>query len=501
MTRGAPQKAPDAQQLALLVEAVRDYAIFMLDPGGHVRTWNQGAARIKGYTAEEIIGSHFSRFYPPEDVEREHPQHELELALRDGRYEEEGWRVRKDGSRFWANVVITALHDADGTLIGFGKVTRDLTARRLGEEQLRANAAELLEANAELHQFRLLVSSVRDYAIFGLDAGGHIVTWNAGAEHIKGYHEAEAVGRHFSMFYTPEDRERNHPAHELEIAAREGRYEEDGWRVRKDGSRFWAGVLITALRNDYGTLLGFAKVTRDLTEQRAAEDALRDTAAELERFATAAAHELSEPLHTITGLADLAADRYGEALGTEGGEFLRHISDGARRLQARVDGLLEYSRGSRRELNWQTVRVGDTVQNVLDGLRARIDERGAAVVADLDALPSVRADPQMLEVVLQNLVANALKFSEDEPRVEIGAEAAEGEWCLWVADHGIGIPPEQQRAVFGLFERLHTPERYAGTGLGLALARRIVERHGGRMGVDSTPGAGSRFWFTLPAGD
>src|SRR3712207_6705458 len=187
-------------QLRLLIDAVTDYAIFMLDVDGTILTWNAGAERIKGYKPHEIVGQHFSRFYTDEDRARDHPAEELEIATREGRYEEEGWRIRKDGSRFWANVVITALREESGELVGFGQVTRDLTARRLAEEQLRASAGERATANAELRQFHLLVASVRDYAIFMLDAGGHILAWNAGAEAIKGYHEAEVAGGHFSMF-------------------------------------------------------------------------------------------------------------------------------------------------------------------------------------------------------------------------------------------------------------------------------------------------------------
>src|SRR3954468_23563014 len=221
-----------AEQLRLLVDAVSEYAIFLLDRGGHIQTWNTGARRLKGYTPEEIIGRHFSIFYTQEDIARDHPANELEIAAREGRYEEEGWRLRKDGSRFWANVIITALRDEAGALVGYGKVTRDLTARR--------------EAEQQLEQFRFIVAGVRDYAIFSLDPTGHILTWNAGAELIKGYRPDEVIGRHFSLFYTEEDRARDHPAEELEIAAREGRFEEEGWRVRKDGSRFWANVVMTA---------------------------------------------------------------------------------------------------------------------------------------------------------------------------------------------------------------------------------------------------------------
>jgi PAS domain S-box-containing protein len=249
----------------LLVESVIDYAIFMLDVEGHVATWNIGAQKIKGYEASEIIGQHFSKFYPVEDIAAGKPSRELELALQMGRVEDEGWRVRKNGSRFWANVIITALRDENGKLRGFGKVTRDMTARRAAEEELRA---------AE-QRFHYLVDAVIDYAIFMLDPAGNVATWNEGARRLKGYAAEEIIGKHFSTFYLPEDRAAERPATILETVRRYGRYEEEGWRLRKDGSRFWVNVVITALRDDRNVLIGFAKVTRDLTERRKTEENLR----------------------------------------------------------------------------------------------------------------------------------------------------------------------------------------------------------------------------------
>jgi len=258
----------------LLVESVDDYAIFALDPDGFILSWNAGAQRFKGYTADEIIGKHFSIFYPREKIAEGFPDYELREAARVGRFEDEGWRIRKDGTRFWANVVITALRDPSGRLVGYAKVTRDLTERRLAEEALRESE----------ERFRLIVQNVKDYAIFMLDPTGHVTTWNEGAQRIKGYTADEIIGKHFSIFYPPEVAASGHPEHELEIAKATGVYEEEGWRVRKDGSQFWANVLITALRRDDGSLAGFAKVTRDLTERRAAEqralDAARQIAAE-----------------------------------------------------------------------------------------------------------------------------------------------------------------------------------------------------------------------------
>jgi PAS domain S-box-containing protein len=317
-----------ADQLRLLIESQPDYAIFLLDPAGHVLTWNGGARRLKGYTADEIIGRHFSTFYPPDDVENGLPGRILESARSNGRHEAEGWRVRKDGSRFWADVVVTALRDEQGGLIGFGKVTRDLTSRQLASEQHRAAAAELRIANADLEQFRLLVASVRDYAIFVLDPGGRIRTWNKGAENIKGYSADEAIGRHFELFYTDEARARKHPDYELEVATREGRFEEEGWRVRKDGSQFWANVVITALRDADGVLVGFAKVTRDLTERRRAQQQLeaserraREEAAS-QRRRSAALEQVSRAIvaqldlgEILTTATDAATDLTGAAVG------------------------------------------------------------------------------------------------------------------------------------------------------------------------------------------
>jgi PAS domain S-box-containing protein len=261
------------ERFRLLVEGVQDYAIFVMDPEGRISSWNQGAETIKGYKAAEIIGKHFSIFYPDEDLRTGKPAWELEVATRLGRFEDFGWRVRKDGSRFWANVVITALRDASGRLYGFGKVTRDITERRRAEEALRVSE----------ERFRLLVQGVRDYAIFMLDRGGKVSSWNEGAERIKGYRASEIIGKHFSVFYPEVDLRAGKPQRELEEAIEKGRCEDEGWRVRKDGSLFWAHVVITALKDDSGALYGYSKVTQDITEKRKVQEALEKSHAALER--------------------------------------------------------------------------------------------------------------------------------------------------------------------------------------------------------------------------
>jgi PAS domain S-box-containing protein len=256
----------ESEAFKWLVDSVRDYAIFLLAPDGVICSWNPGAERIKGYTASEVIGRHFSIFYTESALSRRWPQHELEVATRDGRFEDEGWRVRKDGGSFWANVIITAVRDPSGELLGFAKVTRDLTERRAHERALEDSERNL----------RLLVEGVQDYAIFQLNPDGIIISWNQGAERIKGYTAAEAIGQHFSIFYPEAARASLWPEEELRWASVRGRFEDEGWRLRKDGERIWANVVITAIRDGEGNLIGFSKVTRDLSERRRQETILRE---------------------------------------------------------------------------------------------------------------------------------------------------------------------------------------------------------------------------------
>jgi PAS domain S-box-containing protein len=307
----------------LLVDQVRDYAMFLLTPDGYVASWNAGAERLKGYAAQEIIGQSFERFYTPEDRAAGRPRRLLARARTEGRVEDEGWRVRKDGTRFWADVVITALRNDSGRLVGFAKVTRDLTERRLADEHLR---------QSEL-RFRTLVDSVKDYAIFLLDTDGTILTWNRGAERLKGYADSEIIGQNFERFYMPEDRAAGRPRRLLGIARAEGRVEDEGWRVRKDGTRFWADVVITALFDESGALMGYAKVTRDLTERRRAEEE-RSTRLAAERaaermrrlqVATAALSAATRSHEAAEVLTDMAVN----ALGASAGVVAFPTPDGA----------------------------------------------------------------------------------------------------------------------------------------------------------------------------
>jgi PAS domain S-box-containing protein len=361
-----------------------------------------------------------------------------------------------------------------------------------------------LQAVRELAEYQRLVLSVRDYAIFMLDSTGHILSWNPGAQALKGYRPEEIIGRHFSTFYTPADRARDHPAHELEIATAEGRYEEEGWRVRKDGTQFWANVTITAVRDEAGALTGFAKVTRDLTERKVAEDALQDAVeqlrrsnAELDRFASVAAHDMMDPLRTISGFAEVLVET--ELSPEQRLEYAQHILDSGLRLSGMLQGLLAYARSGTPPAAGETTVVRDALDQVRDDLAAAIAERRARVTTDVPAEAVVAASEHDLRAVLQNLVSNALKFgAPSAPTVHITARREDASWRIAVADNGEGIPVADQVGIFSAFRRAAGSTGQSGYGLGLAICHRLVERRGGEIGVESTPGQGSRFYFTVP---
>jgi len=272
----------------LLVQSVVDYAIYMLTPDGTVTNWNPGAQRAKGYTPAEIVGKNFALFYSEEDRNNGVPQRGLAIAATNGRFETEGWRYRKDGSAFWAHVVIDAIRDECGELLGFAKITRDCT-----EQQ-----AQLRKQREQEQRFRLLVEGVTDYAIYMLDLNGNVENWNAGAQRAKGYTADEIVGQHFSRFYSEQDRLAHIPEKNLSIAFNTGRFEDEGWRYRSNGSAFWAHVVIDAIYDDYGSLIGFAKITRDVTERREYEQQLL-RARDLAQAQSIKLSELSTFLETV----------------------------------------------------------------------------------------------------------------------------------------------------------------------------------------------------------
>ena len=496
IARGAPGRAD------LLIQSVTDYAIYMLDPQGVVATWNAGAERLKGYRAEEIIGHNFSSFYSEADRAAGLPQRALATALSAGRFEAEGWRIRKDGIRFWANVVIDPIRDEGGVHIGFAKVTRDLTERREAEDALRRSE----------ERFRLLVQNVTDYAIYMLDPQGMVSSWNAGAERFKGYRAEEIIGEHFSRFYMPGDRAAGVPERALRTALAEGRFEAEGWRLRKDGSRFWASVVIDPIHNSAGEHIGFTKITRDLTERRESQLALE--AAQMQFFQSqkletigrltgGVAHDFNNILAAIMGSIDLARRRL--AQGQDVSRFLDNAVQAAERGALLTQRMLAFAR--KQELRLEPVDILACMGDMAELLDRTIGA-GFAIEMRFDpGLPCVRADRLQLELAILNLVVNARDAMADGGRIIVSAGEASPEncpagggfVCLAVIDQGEGMDDDTlARAAEPFFT---TKGIGKGTGLGLSMVQGMVEQCGGRLQMVSAPGRGSRVEILLPVAE
>jgi PAS domain S-box-containing protein len=515
------------EHFRLLVENVREDALFLLDVNGRVMSWNPGAQRIFGYAAEDIIGSHHSCFYSEEDLAFGKPERMLASARSEGSSRVEGWAFRSDRRRFWAVCAITALQGQDGKERGFAQITRDDTVRHETAEELR-QSEEL---------FRLLVGGLKEHGVYMLDCQGMVTSWNEGAQRIKQYRSDEIIGRSFENFFTKEDRDAGHPRQELELAAARGMAEGEGWRVRKDGSRFWASVVVTALRADDGSLRGFAKVTREETVRHDAGIALqqaleRATAAEtqlqvhnaeletrvqertaqlssqaqdllrvndeLKQFNFIASHDLQEPLRTITSFCGRLSTSLVGVADQEVLADMELVIDAARRMKQLILDLLTYGRAQNHIGVFVEMSLGEVLSEALANLQVSISESAATI--EIEGLPQLVADRRLMTQLLQNLVGNALKYRGDiAPVIRITGRRLEGAWEVAVSDNGIGIAERHQQRVFQLFKRLHTPKRYSGTGLGLALCKLIVERHGGRIWIESGPPVpGTRFLFTIP---
>lgn len=490
VTRDLTERRAAETRYRLLVDSVLDYAIITLDPSGIVRSWNAGAEAIKGYRATDIIGQDFRKFYTQPDIDRDHPTNELRLAIAVGRFEDEGWRVRKDGTKFWANVVITPLRDEQGVLLGFSKVTRDLTERRRNEERLRESE----------ERFRLMVESVKDYAIIMLDPEGKVVSWNAGAERIKGWTAKEIIGSSFERFYPPADVAAGKTAYELKVAAETGTFEDYGWRVRKDGSRFWANVVITALRDATGVLCGYSKVTRDITERKNSEEALRKAFDELESFSYSVSHDLRAPLRSMDGFSDELLELYKDKLDERGKDYLGRIRQSAQRMARLIDGLLNLSRLGRTKLTRDTVDLSELARKI--GAEQQRNEPQRLVKFDVAPGMKVHADASLMRVVLENLIGNAWKYTSKHPtaHIEVGVEYTSGLPVYFVRDDGAGFDMTYEAKLFGAFQRLHPNDRFPGTGIGLATVKRIIHRHGGEVFASGAVEKGAKFCFTVGAG-
>jgi PAS domain S-box-containing protein len=503
--REAPIAVTDEQRFELLVTSVKDYAIYMLDPDGYVASWNAGAQRFKGYLANEIVGHHFSDFYTPEDRAAGVPERALRTAVEEGKFEDEGWRVRKDGTRFWASVVVDPIRNASGELVGFAKITRDISERK--------DALEALRRSEE--QFRLLVQGVTDYAIYMLSPAGEVTSWNAGAARIKGYEHYEIIGQHFSRFYTEEDRANGLPALTLAIAARDGRVEREGWRVRKDGSRFWANVVVDAIRDERGTLVGFAKVTRDITERK-------ETAAALER-ANAALFQ-SQKMEAIGQLTGGVAHDFNNLLAVLSNGLQVLSSQSRTHLDAKMLETMQRAVERGASLTQQLLSFArqqplkaelHDLNAVIRAFEPMLQRAGDASirlqVVLADGQTPALVDAARFEAALLNLVVNARDASPhggnivvDTARVElqentVGTLPAGRYIRVSVADTGTGMPPEVVKRAFEPF--FTTKEPGKGTGLGLSQVYGFIVQSGGEVVIESTEGVGTTVGVYLPAAD
>jgi PAS domain S-box-containing protein len=496
----------DDGRYRLLIEAVTDYAIYMLDPNGIVSSWNPGARRFKGYEADEIIGHHFSRFYSEADQAAGVPARALETARREGKFEAEGWRIRKDGSRFWAYVIIDPIRTPSGEILGYAKVTRDLTERKRAEQELKVSE----------EQFRLLVQGVTDYAIYMLDLEGRVSNWNPGAQRIKGYRPDEIIGSHFSQFYTEEERDAGVPQQALDIAAREGRFEREGWRVRKDGSRLWAHVVIDPIRDETGTILGYAKITRDITERREVQQKLEKTREALVQsqkmeaighLTGGIAHDFNNLLMAVLGSLELMGKRLPDDPRLK--RLLDNAVQGAKRGAVLTKRMLAFAR--RQELNAETVHIPELVRGMTDLLERSLGQSIAIETRFPLVLKPVRADVNQLEMALLNLAVNARDAMPDGGEITLRARDAivaadqhkslkAGRYvCLSVTDRGGGMDEETLNRATEPFFTTKGPGK--GTGLGLPMVYGLAEQSGGAFVLKSRPGEGTRAELWLPAAD
>ncbi|MGH7992103.1 MAG: PAS domain S-box protein [Limisphaerales bacterium] len=625
------------ERFRLVMEGIKDYAIFMLDKEGHVTFWNAGAQWLHGWHADEVKGRAFSMVYTDEDAALGRPQLALKTAAAEGRFAEEGWRVGKGGKKLMANVVITPLRNDKGELRGFTHVTQDITERRQAEENLRKSEAlktfiletaldaiilidrdgkiqewnpaaqrifgynreqavgkspddliipprvwetyhdgltnylmtgagsligrpieltlrradgrefraelsisrnlleepprctalvrditERKQAEATLREseerYRRLVEDVKDYAIYQLDPEGRIVTWNTGAERIEGYSNGEIRGKPFATFFTPGDVRRGLPGQLLKKAEKEGRAASEGWRLRKNGSRFWSQGIITALRDERGKLCGFSKIGHDITRQKEAEEKIRQlneqleqrvadrtsqleaANQELEAFSYSISHDLRAPVLRIGGFADILQSEAAPKLDDQGRKHLQTIIDGARQMSHLIDTLLDFSRMGRVELRHQQVNMAQLIAEARRELERDPVLRDREIEWSIGDLPDARGDPLLLRQVVINLFSNALKYTRTRrpAKIEIGAKGEGGETVYFVHDNGVGFDMKYAGKLFGVFQRLHPEREFEGTGIGLANVQRIIHRHGGRIWAEAAVDKGATFYFALP---
>jgi PAS domain S-box-containing protein len=493
------------QWLRMLIDSAEDYAIFTISPDGRIATWNRGAEKVFGYRRAEILGQSFSLIFVPEDREKGAPEEEIRLAQEQGYSPDERWHLRKDGSRFFVSGAVRPLRDSHGVVHGFLKVAHDVTEQRRKEQALRESE----------ERFRLLWENVKDFAIFTFDLNACVTHWNPGAEKLFGYRPDEILGQSIDALFTMEDQRSGLPRMERESALREGTIRHENWLVRKDGRKLYATEAVQQIKDNQGMVRGFAKIARDITERKKLEDELREardhleglvsertaqlqaTLSELEAFSYSMSHDLRSPLRALRGYSEVLAGQFGEKLGPEGLSLVNRIIEGACRLDQLTQDVLTFGQLRREEIGLEVVdleaMVGRTIQT-----HPEFQPPNAQVTLDASLRRVLGCEP-LLSQVFSNFLQNAIKFvaSGVKPQVRIWTEPRDTVVRIWVEDNGIGIERHQQERIFDMFQRLHRQDAYPGTGVGLAIVRKAAEKMGGKVGVESEVGKGSRFWLEL----
>jgi PAS domain S-box-containing protein len=460
--------------------------------------WNRGAEELYGYTPLDALGKNPAQLLrsvypiPLEEIEWE--------LLATGRWEGDIIHTHSSGSTVTVASRWVLRRDAGGEPVEILEINSDITREKAANEQLRRSE----------QRFRMLVDNVSEYAIFMLDPRGVISSWNAGARRIKGYESSEIIGKHFSVFYPREDVLAGKPQWELEMARSHGAWEDEGWRIRKDGSRFWANVVITALFDDSGVLTGYAKVTRDLTARREEEERLRqhaDRMAELEaaksNFLNLASHELRGPLTVVRGYLSMFAEGSLGQLSDTGREVVLILGQKVEEMAHLIEQMLDVARleEGRLMLNLLETDIREVLLKEIESARQTVTEPALRIKPKLPREPVVaRVDRSRLHTILLNLLSNAIKYSPDGGLVTVQLNASPSELEIVISDHGVGIQPEDLPQLFSRFGRIVTPATSAipGVGLGLYLSRELARMHGGDLEAESEPGQGSTFTLKLP---
>jgi len=482
------------ERFRLLIEGVKDYAIFSLTPDGHIASWNLGAERIKGYRADEIIGRHFSCFYSEDDIRNSKPEKVLKTAIRDGRIEDEGWRLRKDGSKFFANVVITAISDSAGHLQGFLKVSRDITERKRAEAKFRS----LLEAAPD--------------AMIVVNSTGEIVLVNAQVEHLFGYKRDELLGNRIETL-VPKHLRDQHPSHRTDFfAAPRVRPMGAGLPLcglHNDGHEFPVEISLSPLETEEGTYVTAA--IRDISDRRLQEEEVRKlntelssrvtelaiSNQELDAFSYSVSHDLRAPLRQIDGFSKILLKGASDYLTPDHKQCLDQIRDGTRHMGQLVDALLDFSRLGKQEIRREPVDLDVLWRELISEIKT--ETSGREISWQNGPLPAVEGDLALLRQAFWNLLSNAVKFTRTRTRtlIEIGEQAQNGQRVFFIRDNGVGFDVKYADKLFGVFQRLHLQDDFEGTGVGLANVQRIILKHGGSIWATAEPEHGATFFFTL----